>query len=189
MIVKFVKYSLCALLAACLLAIAYIFYLQNTSDGPIEPMQGGPFLTGEVIETPVDDWSFAAGSTVEFELEGFSTSRMAGYIMHEGEAYMTCDLGYIWNRLDFGAQKLILRTLYTFKHWHTDALEDGRVRIRHEGKIYKTNFVKVEDPELNQQLRKILEAQAKEYFLPMELPPEPTSEPNDIWFFKMEPRT
>ena len=157
MVIKFLKYGLGALLVTSMLAVGYILYLQRTSDGPIEPMQGGPFQTGEIVETPVEDWSFAAGNPVEFELEGFGTSRVAGFIMHEGEAYMTCDLGYIWNRLESSSQKLILRTLYTFKHWHTDALEDGRVRIRVDGKIYKANFTKVEDPALNQQLRKTLE--------------------------------
>ena len=186
MAIKILKYALAALLILFLLAVGVILYLQRTSDGPIEPMQGGPFRTGEIVETPVEDWSFAAANPVAFELEGFGTSRMAGYIMHEGEAYMTCDLGYIWNRLEPGTQKFMLRMMYTFKHWHTDAVEDGRVRLRIDGKIYKAMLSKVEDPVLNQELRKVLEAQARQYFAPMELPPEPTEEPNDIWFFKME---
>lgn len=185
---KILKYGLGALGLLSLIAIGVIFYVQSTSDGPVEPMQGGPFVTGEVVETPVEDWSFGAANPVAFELEGFATSRMAGYIMHEGEAYMTCDLGYIWNRLEPGAQKLLLWTMYTFKHWHTDAVEDGRVRLRIDGKIYRANLEKVEDPDLNQQLRKVLEDQAREFFAPMELPPEPTEAPNHIWFFKMESR-
>lgn len=188
MVAKILKYSLGALSIVSLLGVATVLYLQRTSDGPIEPMQGGPFRTGEIVKEPLEDWSFAAARPVAFELEGFGSSRMAGYIMHEGEAYMTCDLGFIWNRLEPGSQKFILRTLYTFKHWHTDALEDGRIRLRIGGKIYKATLEKVEDPSLNQELRKILEDQAREFFAPMELPPEPSVEPNDIWFFKMQSR-
>ncbi len=185
---KILKYSLGTLGLLCLLAVIAIFYVQSTSDGPIEPMQGGPFQTGEVVETLVEDWSFAAAKPVAFELEGFGSSRMAGFIMHEGEAYMTCDLGFIWNRLEPGTMKLALWTMYTFKHWHTDALADGRIRLRIDGKIYKANLEKVEDPDLNQQLRMVLEAQAREFFAPMELPPEPSQAPNGIWFFKMSSR-
>ena len=52
------------------------------------------------------DWSFAVGKNVEFELVGTGTSRTAGYIMHDGVAYMTCDLGFMWNRFD-GQRRLI----------------------------------------------------------------------------------
>lgn len=185
---KVLKYILGTLGLLALTGLGVVFYLQSTSDGPIEPMQGGAFQTGEIIATPVEDWSFAAANPVAFELEGFGTSRMAGYIMHEGKAYMTCDLGYIWNRLEPGPQKLLLWTMYTFKHWHTDAVEDGRIRLRIDGKIYKANLEKVEDPALNQQLRIVLENQAKAFFAPMALPPEPLDAPNDVWFFKMDSR-
>lgn len=186
--IKILKYSLALLGLLSVAAIGTIFYLQSTSDGPIEPMQGGPFQTGEIVNTLVEDWSFGAANPVAFELEGFGTSRMAGYIMHEGEAYMTCDLGYIWNRFEPSMQKLILRTLYTFKHWHTDAVEDGRIRLRIDGKIYKANLEKVVDSNLNQQLRALLEDQAREYLSPMELPAGSPEAPNDVWFFKMESR-
>ena len=189
MVIKILKFLLIAVLLAFLLAVAIILYLQRTSDGPIEPMQGGPFVTGEIVNTPVHDWTFAAANPVPFELEAFGTTRMAGFIMHEGEAYMTCDLGFIWNRLQPGMQKTVLRVLYTFKQWHTDAVEDGRGRIRIDGNIYPVMFSKVEDPALNQALRDTIEAQAQEYFAPLELGPEPEEAPNDIWFFKMESRT
>lgn len=56
---KILKYGLGALGLLSLIAIGVIFYVQSTSDGPVEPMQGGPFVTGEVVETPVEDWSLA----------------------------------------------------------------------------------------------------------------------------------
>ena len=157
------KYSALGLAALSLVAIVASMMVQRFSDGPVEPMQGGPFKTGEIVEEPVEDWSFAADKRVEFELVGFGTSRVAGFIMHEGEAYMTCDLGFIWNRLEPGNQKRVLNLIYIFKRWHTDALEDGRARLRIDGRIYNANFVKVEDPGVNQALRAKLEERARGY--------------------------
>ncbi len=184
-ILKYLGIFFLVLVIAC---VTTILVLQQVSDGPIEPMQGGPFKTGEVVDAPVTDWSFAADKSIEFELEGAGTSRVAGFIMHEGEAYMTCDLGFIWNRLESGQQKAILNLIYIFKRWHKDAVEDGRVRLRIDGKIYSANFVKVEDPAIIDALKLELEARAREFFAPTILPPAPESAPNDIWFFRMDPR-
>ncbi|XOV89573.1 MAG: hypothetical protein ACFHX7_06740 [Pseudomonadota bacterium] len=147
---------------------------------------GGPFRTGEIIEAPVTDWSFALERNTEFELVGYGTSRTAGFIMHAGVAYMTCDLGFMWNRLEPGMTRNILHLIYLFKHWHTDALQDGRVRLRVDGKIYKTRFVKVQDPALNAILRTRLEALGREYF-GSDMGPPPLAPPNDVWFFRMDP--
>ena len=68
------------------------------------------------------------------------------------------------------------------------AVEDGRALLRIDGKIYKADFVKVEDPELNTILRTKLEDLAREYIAPAELGPPPTEQPNDVWFFRMDPR-
>ncbi len=168
-------------------AVLAIVITQRVSDGPIEFLQGGSFKTGELVTEPVTDWSFAAGKTSEFELEAFGTSRTAGYIVHEGIPYMTCDLGFIWNRLD-GRAKTILNLIYVFKTWHHDAVEDGRARLRIDGKIYPTQFTKVEDPELNAALRVELENLARGHFAPNELGPAPTEAPNDVWFFRIESR-
>lgn len=189
MILRWMKYLGVFLVASIVVAIGAVLVAQRVSDGPMEFLQGGPFRTGELVEEPVTDWSFGVGRPMAFELVGFGTSRTAGYIMHEGVAYMTCDLGYMWNRLDGGPQRWLLNLIYTFKRWHKDAVEDGRVLIRIDGKLYKTQFVKVEDPELNRVLRGKLEDLARKYFAPRELGPPPTEEPNDVWFFRMDPRT
>jgi hypothetical protein len=181
------KYTGITLVAVVFLAALGILLTQRFSDGPIEFLQGGPFRTGELVEEPVEDWSFGVGKNTEFELEGFGTSRTAGYIMHDGIAYMTCDLGFMWNRFD-GRQRMILNLIYVFKHWHEDAVQDGRARLRIDGKIYEANFVKVEDPELNEILRAELEDLARGYFAPAELGPPPMEPPNDVWFFRMDPR-
>ena len=187
MIQSWLKYIGIGLVAIIVVTILGIMITQRASDGPIEFLQGGPFRTGELVEAPVTDWSFGAGRRTEFELVGYGTSRVAGYVMHDGVAYMTCDLGFMWNRFE-GRQRLILNLIYLFKHWHEDAVKDGRALVRIDGKIYKANFVKVEDPGLNEILRGRLEELGREYVAPAELGPRPTEPPNDVWFFRMDSR-
>ena len=187
MVLRLTKYVVVGFVALVLLAAVGILIVQRVSDGPIEPMQGGPFTTGELIEAPVTDWSFGAGKSVEFELVGFGTSRVAGYIMLDGAAYMTCDLGFMWNRLA-GQQRLILSLIYLFKRWHEDAVEDGRARLRIDGRIYNADFVKVDDPEIEARLRAKMEDLAREYFAPATLGPPPAEPPNDVWFFRIDSR-
>ncbi len=182
------KYAGIFLGAVIVVVAVAVLVAQRVSDGPIAFLQGGPFQTGELVDEPVTDWSFGVGRPMAFELVGHGTSRTAGYIMHDGVAYMTCDLGYMWNRLDRGYQKWLLNLIYVFKRWHKDAVEDGRALLRIDGKLYKTQFVRVEDPELNQILRDKLEVLAREYFA-RDLGPPPTDPPNDIWFFRMDPRS
>jgi hypothetical protein len=169
-------------------AIVGLLIAQRVSDGPMSIVQGGPFKTGELVEEEIRDWSFAVGKQTEFELVGFGTAREAGFVLHEGVAYMTCDLGFMWRRLDPGVMKTILNVIYIFKHWHTDAVQDGRVLLRVDGeKIYRTQFVKVEDPVLIGELKSALEIVAAEYF-GGDMGPRPVEPPNDIWFFRMDPR-
>lgn len=187
MVLGWLKYLAVGLAALIAVATMAILITQRVSDGPIEFLQGGPFKTGVRVDEPVTDWTFGLDKTVEFELVGFGTSRTAGYIIHDGVAYMTCDLGFMWNRLE-GRQRTILRLIYLFKHWHEDAVQDGRALLRIDGKIYKANFVKVDDPELEAALRAQLEDLAREYFTTVKLGPPPAEPPNDIWFFRMDPR-
>ena len=182
---KVLKYLGVGSLAVIISLILGVVVLQRVSDGPIEFLQGGPFQTGEVVEEPVDDWSFGELASTQFELVGYGTSRQAGYIMLDGVAYMTCDLGFIWNRLE-GTQKLVLNLIYVFKTWHMDAVEDGRARIRLDGKIYKTQFTKVEDPAIQAKLELRLEEMANEMF--DDLGPATTDGPKDIWFFRIDSR-
>lgn len=166
--------------------VVAILVLQRVSDGPIEFLQGGPFQTGEIVEEPVSDWSFGVDRPTQFELVGYGTSRTAGYILHDGVAYMTCDLGFIWNRLD-GSTRYILNLIYIFKTWHLNAVEDGRALLRIDGNIYKVQFTRIEDPELEAALRNKLELLAVKAM--GQLGPEPDGGPNDIWFFRIDSRS
>lgn len=186
---RWLKYTGMVLGGLAVVALVGVLIAQRVSDGPMEFLQGGPFKTGELVEEPVTDWSFGVGKPMAFELVGFGTSRTAGYIMHDGMAYMTCDLGFMWNRLEGGYQRWLLNLIYLFKTWHLDAVQDGRALLRIDGKLYKTQLVKVEDPELSEVLQRKLETLAREYFAPRELGPPPSEPHNDIWFFRMDPRT
>jgi hypothetical protein len=187
MMLAWLRYAAIGSGVIALTAIAGVLITQRVADGPIEFLQGGPFRTGELVEEPVTDWSFGLGKRTEFELVGFGTSRVAGFIIHDGVAYMTCDLGFMWNRFE-GQRRLILNLIYLFKHWHEDAVQDGRALLRIDGKIYKAGFVKVEDPKLNAVLRTKLEDLGRQFVAPEALPPPPAKEPNDVWFFRMDPR-
>jgi len=166
-------------------AVVALLIAQRVSDGPMSFVQGGPFKTGEWVETPVDDWSFATNKELAFELVGPGTSRTAGVMMHDGVGYITCDLGYIWNRLE-GASTSILRLIYLFKTWHHDAEADGRAVIRVDGKRYPVHLERVTEPELVNELKARLETLAASYFA-APLPPPPAEGPKDLWFFRVDP--
>ena len=184
---RILKYTGLAILVLLVAAVLALVVTQRVSDGPMEFLQGGSFKTGELVTAPVTDWSFGTDKRVEFELVGYGTSRTAGYLIHEGVPYMTCDLGFMWNRFE-GSQRTILHLIYIFKRWHHDAVADGRALLRIEGRLYPVNFTKVEDEGLNEALRRLIEERGREYIAPAELGPAPAEPPNDIWFFRMDHR-
>lgn len=181
------KYLGLGLVGLVVVAIVALLIAQRVSDGPMMGfVQGGPFKTGEWMETPVHDWSFAANREFAFELVGPGTSRTAGVVMHDGVGYISCDLGYLWNRLE-GASTSVLRLIYLFKTWHHEAEADGRAVIRVDGQRYPVYLVRVTDPSLVSELKTQMERLAAEYFGAGTLPPPPPEPPNDIWFFRVDP--
>ncbi len=186
-IASFLKYLVLGLVGVVVVAIVGLLIAQRVSDGPMMGfIQGGPFKTGEIVETPVQDWSFAADQEFEFELVGPGTSRTAGVVMHDGVGYISCDLGFLWNRLE-GSSTSVLRLIYLFKTWHHDAEEDGRAVIRVGGKRYPVYLERVTDPALVDELKTQMEALAAGYLGTGPLPPPPPEPPNDIWFFRVDP--
>jgi hypothetical protein len=183
--IAILKYTGLGLVGLVVLAIVALLIAQRLSDGPMAFVQGGPFKTGEWVETPVTDWRFAADKDMAFELVGPGTSRTAGVMVHDGIGYITCDLGFIWNRLE-NASTSVLRLIYLFKTWHHDAQADGRAVIRIDGKRYPVYLVRVTNPRQIAELKVALEQLAETYF-GGELPAAPTEPPNDIWFFRIDP--
>lgn len=160
---------------------------QYLADGPWELIPGGELRSGELITEPVSDWSFVHGETVELQLVNPLKSRYTGLMVHEGELYVPCDLGYMWGRFS-GNIRRTLHLVYLFKRWHEDAVEDGRVVFRVDGKRYARQAVRVTDPALVAALKSDLEALARKWLHPRELGPPPTEGPRDIWFFRLDPR-
>ena len=109
-------------------------------------------------------------------------------MVHAGQLYVPCDLGFMWGRFS-GSRRWILNLIFVFKRWHEDALRDGRVVLRIEGKRYERQAVRVTDPDLLAMLRLQLEEMAEQWVSPDPLGEAPTSGPKDIWFFRMDPRS
>jgi hypothetical protein len=179
-----------------LVATGSVMVAKHLSDGPLTAMipggalRAGPLAPGTDLAAALTDCvgtACAAMNTIELELVGPATSRFTGIMVHDGQVYIPCDLGYMWGRFT-GTQRSVLHLIYIFKHWHEDALRDGRVVIRVNGKRYEGQAVRVTDPALDVALRSQLEDMARQWVAPKELPAAPTEGPNDIWFFRVDPR-
>ena len=161
--------------------IAILVY-QRFSDGPTGPLTGGPFRSGEPGSLKGLD---ELDGDFEFELSGFGTTRTAGGIVVDDSLYITCDLGFLWNRLPFGVPRYMLHVIWWFKDWHEKAQLDGRVRIRKRDQVYSGNILLVEDQEKIAALKTALEGRAKKY-LGGEIGPRPAETPNDVLFFSVQ---
>ncbi len=102
---------------------------QRMSDGPTGPIPGGLLRTGTLVSEPDVDWSFANGQMIELQLVEPQGSRTTGVMVHEGQLYVPCDLGFMWGRFS-GRTRWMLHLIYVFKRWHEDAQRDGRVVLR-----------------------------------------------------------
>lgn len=177
-----------------LVLIGGVFIAQRVSDGPLNAMlPGGPLRAGTLAS---NDASLAKHlvtrsadtmDPIELQLVDPPTSRYTGIMLHDGQVYVPCDLGYMWGRFE-GRQRTMLHVIYLFKDWHEDALEDGRVVVRVDGVRYEGQAVRVTNPVLDAALRAQLETMAARFVAPDPLPPAPTEPPNDIWFFRIDPR-
>ena len=122
----------------------------------------------------------------EFEIKSLSTSRTAGGIALDDEVYLSCDLGFVWARLPDGTPRTMLNVIWLFKDWHEEAINNGGIRIRKDGKIYDAHLVLERDPGKIERLKTTIETLAQE-FMNTTLPPRTTTQPNDILFFKILP--
>jgi hypothetical protein len=166
--------------------VAAVLGIQHFSDGPKGPISGGPLRAGELVTAPVSDWSFAEGKVVELELAATGQSRTTGSLVYEGQFYVPCDLGFVWRRLPSAAMRGIASILWAVKHWHEDAMRDGRAVVRIDGVRYEGKLVRVTDPELLAKLRAIMQDKAAKY-----MHATLTDAPADteaIWFFRLDPR-
>ncbi len=186
-ILRWLGIVLVALVAVLVAALVGTGVVARFSDGPIGPFPGGPLSTGTLVSEPEVDWSFANGREIELQLVEPPGSRTTGIMLHEGQLYVPCDLGFMWGRFS-GSRRWILHLIYVFKRWHEDAVRDGRVVLRIAGKRYPRQAVRVTDPELLARLRLQLEEMARQWVSPEPLGEAPTDGPKDIWFFRMDLR-
>jgi len=148
-------------LAALVLLVVAVFVGARFSDGPLAIVPGGPLRSGEWVEADRVDWSFAA-DVEEIEFESGGRSRTTWVVVHEGEAYIPCSLGFPPG-----------------KSWHHEILEDPDGVLRVEGKRYARRFVRVEDEGLKATLAGL--ARSK-------YPAPPGGGSGGFWFFHVQPR-
>lgn len=151
------------ILAGLVALIALLFFGARFHDGPLGPIPGGPLASGELVSEPVSDWSFAADvQEVEMQLDSQRRSRTVWILVHEGQAYVPCSLGYPPG-----------------KSWYRQAALDGRATLRIQGRRHPVVLTKTDDPALAEALRQ--EVQRKYKHLP---PGE-----SEVWIFQVASRS
>ena len=105
------------------------------------PWRPGLWVRGEVVTTPVTDWTFAKnlpGPTViqtrDWLIPGLAFSITSARFIHNGHLYLGS--GYAT-----GIQ------MPAGRHWNKNILADPVVRIRIDGKLYDRSLVYVSDPQ------------------------------------------
>ncbi len=150
------------LVAALALAIGLLFVGARFGDGPLLIIPGGPLEGGDWVAAPVTDWSFAADvAEIELQLEADTTSRTTWVLVHEGQAYLPCNLGFP-----------------PFKTWHERADVDGAAIVRIEGKRYPVELRRIDDEALSTALLHVGEGKYGGG------PPRDAG----VWFFRLDPR-
>ena len=145
-----------------ILLVAGVFSVARLSDGPIAIAPGGPLKSGEWASVPISDWGFAEHvMEIEHQLADDDTSRTVWLIVHEGEAYIPCSLGFP-----------------PLKDWHYRAVEDGRAIIRVADVKYPITMTRVEDESLVEALKV---AGGEKYGA---TPPSSSG----VWYFRLESR-
>ncbi len=110
-------------------------------DGPIGPFPGGALVEGEVVATPVSDWTFATPiQTLELEVApDHPRSITTWFLVVDGVLYVPSG----------GAAK---------KTWPALVEQDGRVRVRLDGNLYALQATRVTDPEIAKRLSAAVKA-------------------------------
>ena len=119
-----------AILVGLLLALlAAGAFLLSRADGPVWVFAGGPLRSGEPVDLEAMDWnSLDALHELEMEIVGAGSSRTLWFSVHEGVAYVACDLDCIGGRLT---------------RWPQQIERDDRVVIRIEGQRAEARLVHV----------------------------------------------
>jgi hypothetical protein len=135
----------------------------RVTDGPIGPFPGGPLSAGELVTGPDPDWSFAAEiPSIELQVNpAHPLSRTVWVLVDQGELFVPAGLA-------------------SRKSWPSQAVADGRVVIRVDGKRYERQATRVTDAVRIDALRSAL---GRKYGM------TPNADgSDDTWFFRLAPR-
>jgi len=110
-------------------------------DGPIGPFPGGRLVAGAPVAAPVTDWSFAAAiGTLELEVSpDHPRSVTTWFVVVDGVLYVP----------SASAAK---------KTWPGLVEQDGRVRVRVDGKLYELQATRVSDAAIGKHLSEAVTA-------------------------------
>jgi hypothetical protein len=140
--------------------IALVFFGARFHDGPLGPIPGGAFASGNPVAEEILDWSFAADvPEIELQLASQDRSRTVWVLVADGKAYVPASTEYPPG-----------------KTWHRAALEDGRATLRIHGNLYPVTLAKVDDPAVQNAVRAVAE---KKY---------PKRPPGNSWVFEVTSR-
>jgi hypothetical protein len=153
------------IVVALVALVAILFFAARLHDGPLGPIPGGPLEAGPEVSEPVTEWSFAKDvAEVELQLASQGRSRTTWILVHEGQAYVPCSLGFPPG-----------------KSWYKDAAVDGRAILRIEGKRYPVTLTKLDDAAVQQMTDTVRAEITRKYG-------EPPPSPAGVWLFRVELR-
>ena len=113
---------------AALLALGGAVLLSH-ADGPTFVFAGGPFRSGEWVDLGALDWNaLDARHELELEIVDAESSLTLWFSVHEGTAYVGCDLDCVDGRLT---------------RWPQQIERDDRVVVRIDGKRARARLVHV----------------------------------------------
>lgn len=145
-------------------AAAFAYWYTNC---PCERMPGAR-LSGELVEQPVRDWSFAN------DVELCQIQVDTGLLSHalnlncmatpEGELYLSC-------------------SQCEGKYWSRNAVEHGTGRVRLDDRLYPVTFTKIDDPA---EIARAWNARSRKLQGPNAAPTPPQE---GWWTFRLESRT
>src|SRR5215468_6056467 len=75
--------------------IALLYLGARFHDGPVGPIPGGPLASGQAVDEPVGDWSFAKDTgEIELQLASQRQSRTVWFFVLDGKGYVPCSLDF-----------------------------------------------------------------------------------------------
>jgi hypothetical protein len=161
---RFLRWTLALAGTAVLATVAVRVAVRRFGDGPLGIVPGGR-LGGPLAADQNPDWSFTRDvQTIAVEVSPDDPLSVTTWVFTlDGALYVAADF---FNPL---------------KRWPRRALDDPRVRLRIDGRIYERRAVLVTDPALIVRLRRAI---ADKY----DIGEGGLASRVDVWFFRMEPR-